>query len=264
VDKKRKRKVAAVVKKEDAPLDVPGPAMKSRLKPPRQAQSAWQMFFADELVRAKAEHADLPGKLNVAQIAKDAGTAYSNLDPERKAFYAAKVQAAKEQHAREYIAWQAALTPEDIRLENAFRAQQRRDGKSRKANIKDPNAPRKPLSAYFLFLKSIREDAELRAKVWGAEAETTKQSVLAAQRWRALTDVEKQVSTCGDFANVSPTSNEPRRTNYITIQRKGSTRMMPRPDHAARLYPVARSMSNHPMSKYPSRSNWHSVQSLPI
>ncbi|KAI9634255.1 uncharacterized protein MKK02DRAFT_28906 [Dioszegia hungarica] len=192
VDKKKRKKVALVVKKEEAPLDIPGPAMKSRLKPPRQAQSAWQMFFADELVRAKAEHADLPGKLNVAQIAKDAGTAYSNLDPERKAFYAAKVQAAKEQHTREYMAWQAALTPEDIRLENAFRAQQRRDGKSRKANIKDPNAPRKPLSAYFLFLKSIREDAELRAKVWGAEAETTKQSVLAAQRWRALTDVEKQ------------------------------------------------------------------------
>ena len=40
------------------------------------------------------------------------------------------------------------LTPEDIKRENAYRTAQRKAGKSRKGNIKDPNAPKKPLSAF--------------------------------------------------------------------------------------------------------------------
>lgn len=188
-------------KKEPEEKPIPKPPPKSHLHPPRQAQSAWQLFFTDELNKAKAAAAQgnspggtpLHAKLNVAQIAKDAGTAYANLDGEQKKYYAAKVQESKEQYARELKVWQATLTPEDIRVENAFRAQQRKEGKSRKGNLKDPNAPKKPLSAYFLFLKGIRENDDLRAKVWAEETETTKQSVLAAERWRSLSDDEKRV-----------------------------------------------------------------------
>ena len=140
------------------------------------------------------------GKLNVAQIAKDAGTAYANLSDAQKEYYSAKVQESKDQYAKELSTWQSTLTPEDIRAENAFRAQQRKEGKSRKGNLKDPNAPKKPLSAYFLFLKGIREDEQLRAKVWGEESETTKQSVLAAERWRGLAVEEKKVSRSNDVS----------------------------------------------------------------
>lgn len=181
---------------------IPKPPAKSHLHPPRQAQSAWQLFFTDELNKAKAAHAGQtsPGgtphaaKLNVAQIAKDAGASYANLNEEQKVYYGKKVHESKEQYSKDLAAWQATLTPEDIRAENAFRTQQRKDGKSRKGNLKDPNAPKKPLSAYFLFLKGIREDDELRARVWAEETETTKQSVLAAERWRSLSDDEKKVS----------------------------------------------------------------------
>lgn len=192
-------------KKEKEVKEEPKVQAKSHLHPPRQAQSAWQLFFTDELNKAKALAAAnqgrspggtlLPIKLNVAQIAKDAGAAYAALDDEQKKHYAEKVQESKDHYAIELAAWQKTLTPEDIRLENAFRAQQRKDGKSRKGNLKDPNAPKKPLSAYFLFLKGIREDDALRARVWGEETETTKQSVLAAERWRGLSDDEKKVST---------------------------------------------------------------------
>jgi hypothetical protein len=196
--KKKKGKKEKEVKEEV----VPKPPAKSHLHPPRQAQSMWQLFFTDELNKAKAAAAsgDSPGgtphhaKLNVAQIAKDAGIAYANLTPTQKQYYTDKVQESKDQYAKDLAAWQATLTPEDIRVENAFRAQQRKEGKSRKGNLKDPNAPKKPLSAYFLFLKGIREDDALRARVWGEESETTKQSVLAAERWRSLTDDEKRVS----------------------------------------------------------------------
>lgn len=87
------------------------------------------------------------------------------------------------------------LTPEDIKRENAYRAAQRKAGKSRKSNIKDPNAPKKPLSAYFMFLQRIRANPKLVQDIFGEETETTKQSVLAAAKWRSMTDAERQV--CG-------------------------------------------------------------------
>ncbi|WWD22786.1 hypothetical protein CI109_107279 [Kwoniella shandongensis] len=197
-EEKKESKKKKGKKEEEKPVHK-APA-KSHLHPPRQAQSAWQLFFTDELNKAKATAAqgNSPGgtphhaKLNVAQIAKDAGIAYASLNEEQRKYYAQKVQESKEQYARELAVWQATLTPEDIKAENAFRAQQRKEGKSRKGNLKDPNAPKKPLSAYFLFLKGIRENDDIRAKVWGEESETTKQSVLAAERWRSLSDEEKK------------------------------------------------------------------------
>jgi hypothetical protein len=87
------------------------------------------------------------------------------------------------------------LTPDDIKRENAFRAAQRRLGKSRRSNIKDPNAPKKPLSAYFMFLQRIRSDPTLVQQVFGDETETTKQSVLAAAKWRSMTDEERKASS---------------------------------------------------------------------
>ena len=85
------------------------------------------------------------------------------------------------------------LTPDDIKRENAFRTAQRKAGKSRKSNIKDPNAPKKPLSAYFMFLQRIRANQHLVREIFGDETETTKQSVLAAAKWRSMTDAERQV-----------------------------------------------------------------------
>ncbi|KAE8541205.1 hypothetical protein D1P53_002562 [Cryptococcus gattii VGV] len=194
-DKKEGKKKKIKEEKEK-----PVPKAKSHLHPPKQAPSSWQLFFADELAKAKAAEPESrspggtshPQKLNVAQIAKEAGVAYANLSEERKKYYAERVKEHREIYAKELAAWQATLTPEDIRAENAFRAQQRKEGKSRKGNIKDPNAPKKPLSAYFLFLKAIRENSDIRAQVWGTEAETTKQSVMAAEKWRSLTDDEKR------------------------------------------------------------------------
>lgn len=91
-------------------------------------------------------------------------------------------------------AWQRTLTPEDIRRENAFRTAQRKAGESRRWNIKDPNAPKKPLSAYFMFLHHIRSDVDRIRDVFGDERETTAQSVLAAAKWRSMTDEERKVS----------------------------------------------------------------------
>lgn len=173
------------------PAPEPPVQAKSHLHPPAQARSAWQIFFADRLNEAKSKVG--PGdKLNVAHVAKDAGAAYAALHGEEKEHYARRAAEAREQYAIELAKWQHTLTPEDVRIENAFRANQRKSGKSRKGNLKDPNAPKKPLSAYFLFLKAIRSSPELTKQVFEGESETTKQSMLAAKRWRSFSDDEKK------------------------------------------------------------------------
>ena len=94
--------------------------------------------------------------------------------------YKRQSQAAKAQCEPE--AWKRTLTSDDIRRENAFCTAQRKAGKSRRGNIKDTNAPKKPLSACFMFLQHIRADAGRFQGVFGSEKETTAQSVLAVQK----------------------------------------------------------------------------------
>lgn len=123
-------------------------------------------------------------RLNVAQAAKEAGQVYHNLKPEEREVRAPcctavvihdrqmltpvdlqrlklRAQAAKEERERELAVWKSKLTPEDIRRENLYRAAQRKLGKSRRGNLKDPNAPRKPLSAYFMFLQKASRYSSL-------------------------------------------------------------------------------------------------------
>lgn len=165
------------------------PLTKSMLKPPKLAPSAWQLYFTDWIQKQQRLGTR---KLNVAQAAKEAGQEYASLSPEEKEPYKRRSQAAKETREREHEAYMRTLTPDDIKRENAYRAAQRKAGKSRKGNIKDPNAPKKPLSAYFMFLQRIRADPKLVREIFGDETETTKQSVLAAAKWRSMTDAERQ------------------------------------------------------------------------
>lgn len=167
-----------------------GAPARSELHPPKQAPSTWQVFFADWLEDHRARNPRQ--RLNVAQAAKEAGQVYHNLKPEERERLKLRAQAAKEDREREMAEWKRKLTPDDIRRENAFRAAQRKAGKSRKGNLKDPNAPKKPLSAYFMFLQKIRSSPQLVKDVFGDETETTKQSVLAAAKWRSLSDTEKK------------------------------------------------------------------------
>ncbi|KAG9218823.1 hypothetical protein CCMSSC00406_0001063 [Pleurotus cornucopiae] len=163
--------------------------LKSVLRPPKLAPSAWQLYFTDWIQRQQASNTR---KLNVAQAAKEAGQEYASLTPEEKEPYKRKSQAMKDARERDLAAYMRTLSPDDIKRENAFRTAQRKLGKSRKSNIKDPNAPKKPLSAYFMFLQRIRANPSLVHDIFGDETETTKQSVLAAAKWRSMSDEERK------------------------------------------------------------------------
>lgn len=55
--------------------------LKSVLKQPKLAPSAWQLYFTDWIQRHQATNTR---KLNVAQAAKEAGQEYANLTSEEK------------------------------------------------------------------------------------------------------------------------------------------------------------------------------------
>ncbi|KAJ3826427.1 putative HMG1 protein [Lentinula raphanica] len=188
---RRRRKVSNSSVEDHEKADKPNDTVptKSALRPPKLAPSAWQLYFTDWIQRQQASNTR---KLNVAQAAKEAGQEYASLSAEEKEPYKRRSQTMKEAREREHAAYMRTLTPEDIKRENVFRAAQRKAGKSRKSNIKDPNAPKKPLSAYFMFLQRIRANPQLVQEVFGDETETTKQSVLAAAKWRSMTDDERK------------------------------------------------------------------------
>jgi len=54
-----------------------------------------------------------------------------------------------------------------------------------------------------MFLAAIRSDANLVKEVFGDEQETTRQSVLAAKRWRDMSDEEKRVRIYSDARTSS-------------------------------------------------------------
>ncbi|KAF8592714.1 hypothetical protein K439DRAFT_1276244, partial [Ramaria rubella] len=92
---------------------------------------------------------------------------------------------------REFIAWKRTLTPADIERDNALRSPECKSRKFRRKNINDPNAPKRPLTAYFLFLQAIRTDPQMVKDVFGDATEPMRQSVLAAVKWRSMTEAEK-------------------------------------------------------------------------
>lgn len=162
---------------------------KSVLNPPKAPQSKWQMYFSDFLTSTK--YANPEGKINVTAIAKAAAVAYKNISIEEHEALNKRVKQAKDAYKREVAHWQKTLTPEDVKIENAYRTAQRKAGQSRKHNMKDPNAPKKPMSPYFSYLAAIRSDPEMIKEVFGDETETTRQSQLAAAKWRSLSEEEK-------------------------------------------------------------------------
>ena len=61
--------------------------------------------------------------------------------------------------------------------------------------MKDPKAPKRPLTAYFAFLEDVRHNPELRKEVL---ADTPREKMLAiaqlaGQKWKAMSEEEKQV-----------------------------------------------------------------------
>ena len=73
-DYRRMRLILTITYYPPAPL-------RSHLRPPKLAPSAWQLYFAEWIQRHQAATSE---KLNVAYAAKEAGREFANLSPKAK------------------------------------------------------------------------------------------------------------------------------------------------------------------------------------
>ncbi|KZT62787.1 hypothetical protein CALCODRAFT_445224 [Calocera cornea HHB12733] len=87
--------------------------------------------------------------------------------------------------------------------------------KSSRANMKNPNIPPKPLSAFLLYQKEITDDPELVRKCFGEEEDCKKRAAIAAEYWRKLPRPEKQIYL--DKAAVDKATWEEQRVAYLDM-----------------------------------------------
>jgi len=169
----------------------PNQAMKPNQKPmkdpnaPKKPLSAYFLFSQDERLKVKGENPDY----SITEVAKELGRRWAVIDPSLKAQYEQRYQNAKKLYDQEMT---------------AYKPQKKK---------KDPNAPKQPLSAYFIFstqerLKvknenpnfSICEVAKELGRRWAEMDPATKQRFQAqAEEGRQKYDVDMAAYRQGSF-----------------------------------------------------------------
>lgn len=95
---------------------------------PKKPLSAYFLFSAEERLKVKAEYPDY----SITEVAKELGRRWAAIDPAIKQSYEQRYQGSRRQYEQQM---------------QAYKPQKKK---------KDPNAPKQPLSAYFLFSQEER------------------------------------------------------------------------------------------------------------
>ena len=100
---------------------------------PKKPLSAYFLFSQDERLKVKAEYPDY----SITEVAKELGRRWASIDPAVKSQYEQRYQESRKQYEQ-------AMT--------AYKPQKKK---------KDPNAPKQPLSAYFIFSSEERSKVSI-------------------------------------------------------------------------------------------------------
>merc|ERR1712226_700294 len=159
---------------------------------PKKPLSAYFLFSQDERLKVKAEFPDY----SITEVAKELGRRWASIDPAVKQRYEQRYQESRRQYEQ-------AL--------QAYKPQKKK---------KDPNAPKQPLSAYFLFSQeerlkvknehpsySICEVAKELGKRWADMAPEVKQRYQQmAEEGRQKYDQEMAAYRQGNYATTGGTA----------------------------------------------------------
>ncbi|KAI9596056.1 hypothetical protein BDF19DRAFT_439499 [Syncephalis fuscata] len=151
-------------------------------KPPPRSINGWQVFLAEHFAQVKNQGVTI----RIADEAKTSSAKWKALtDSERQAY---KERATEEslKLQKNYEKWAASLTPEQLAALRRYQGLQRKKGKQISV-IKDPAKPKKPLSAFLIFLGERRQ--ALAATFDGNAVEFAKS---IGAEWRSLSEAEKK------------------------------------------------------------------------
>ncbi|KAG0277641.1 exp1-like protein [Linnemannia exigua] len=148
---------------------------------PKRPGTSWNMFFREHMERVKAS-----GKPVVPTVeGAIAAELWKNLGAAEKQAYQERYRANFEAFKQETKDRLEEMTPAEYKLENQRRAQLRESGKKGLPSLKDPNAPKRPLSNFFLYAKDLRESGKY------AHLNLKEQSQAFAEAWKNLSETEK-------------------------------------------------------------------------
>ncbi|KAF9391627.1 exp1-like protein [Mortierella sp. AD011] len=160
------------------------PKPKPKVKPidlPKRPGTAWSLFFVEHLDKVKASGKEV---VPVAETA-NASAIWKQLSDEQKKKYDDKYRANLAEFKKQMEQRLQELSPAEFKLENSRRQALRAAGKKSLPSLKDPNAPKRPLSSFFLFARELRESGKYSALPLRDQAKTF------AEAWGKASESEK-------------------------------------------------------------------------
>ncbi|KAF9411657.1 exp1-like protein [Podila epigama] len=165
---------------------------------PKRPNSGWTNFYVEHLNKVRASGQPVV----LSDEAPKAGAAWRALSDRERNVYVDRYKAEMVEYRKKSEARLQELTPAEFKLENTRRAALRATGKSNIGPLKDPNAPKRPLSAYFLYAQDQRnagkhanlspqERIKAFAADWAASPESVKakynaESAAARESYKAV------------------------------------------------------------------------------
>ncbi|KAF9209852.1 exp1-like protein [Haplosporangium sp. Z 27] len=148
---------------------------------PKRPGTAWTLFYLEHLDKVKAAGE----RVIPVYETKKASVVWKQLSDSEKQKYEERRQVEVENYRKLMEQRLQEITPDEYKLENSRRQALRAAGKKSLPSLKDPNAPKRPLSSYFLFARDqretgkydslpVREQAKAFAEAWATVSESEK------------------------------------------------------------------------------------------
>ncbi|KAJ3099751.1 high mobility group box 3 [Phlyctochytrium planicorne] len=174
---------------------------KPSVEKPKRPLNAYLLFSADqrEEIEALPKVANAEQKVKFGLIGKELGERWRNADDKVKAKYEELASTALEKYQKALKKYHANFSPEDVVIlqkERRFR-KYLSPGKFLAKTPKDPNAPKRPLSGYFLFSQDLRNGK----KIHGIDASEIEEyraakvpdsAKISARMWKNLDEKLKE------------------------------------------------------------------------
>ncbi|KAG0055927.1 exp1-like protein [Gryganskiella cystojenkinii] len=148
---------------------------------PKRPSTSWALFFVEHLEKVRAS-----GKPVIPTTEGTVAAAiWKNLTPVQKQVYTDRYKTSRAAYEKQISSRLQELTPAEFELENSRRRALKAAGKKGMKLLRDPNAPKRPLSSYFLFAQEQRESGKF------ADLPIKEQAVAMANAWKEISEREK-------------------------------------------------------------------------
>ncbi|KAG0247614.1 exp1-like protein [Mortierella polycephala] len=160
---------------------------------PKRPNTAWTLFYVDHLDKVRATGRKIvPTEETVA-----ASAIWKQLPDAQKKVYEDKHQAEMAEFKAQTEMRLQELTPEQFKIENTRRQALRAAGKKNLPALRDPNAPKRPLTSYFRYIQDLRKTGKY------ADLPLREQAPAMANDWKNVPQAEKD-----RYTELSRVANE--------------------------------------------------------